>query len=234
MSSDTAEHVAPQTKALGLLRWRNWLWVVPAVIGIVPTLLILVVQPPDRTLDNIGELLFKLSPMLFAVPTIALFPRHRRLAGVLVVLGYLLYMGVLDSANVVKVFDYAAVGAKGFNEFYQFTLFINAFTVLFALFAFRMGGARVSAVLKVGSAGILIVISGMNDLSFWAMADWDGPRPDRLDWASHISVFIGHAPSVTEAVLFAAVHLVLAGVIFALPLDRWIGRLAGVGGREQV
>jgi hypothetical protein len=208
---------------------RNWLWVIPALLGTAPILMIMVIRAPDRTIDNIGELLFKLSPLVFAAITIALFPRRSRWAGGLIVLGYLCYMGYLDSAYALRVLTYVDQGSSGFAQFYQFTLLVNSFTVLFALFAYRMGGADTVSVLKAGLAGVVIVISGLNDLSFWAMAPWAGSRPDTLSWASHIGVFFGHPPTVAQAVLFAAVHLALAGVILALPVHRWLARPAPDG-----
>jgi hypothetical protein len=45
-----------------------------------------------------------------------------------------------------------------------------------------------------------------------------------LDWASHIIVFTGGPPSVPVAVVFLAVHLVLAAAVVAAPVERWVDR----------
>ncbi|MGH3624241.1 MAG: hypothetical protein ACRDQ5_21050, partial [Sciscionella sp.] len=45
-----------------LYRQRRWLWLVPAGLAAVVTLLVMVVLPPDQTLDNLGEWAFTLSP----------------------------------------------------------------------------------------------------------------------------------------------------------------------------
>jgi hypothetical protein len=201
---------------------RRWLWLAAAVPAAVLAGLIMVVLPPDQTLDNLAEWLFKLSPFLFAVAAVAVFPRGR-FGPALVVVGVLAYMGYLDTALILRILDYRADGE--FSVVYQFQLFVVTYIVLFGLLAFRLGGARTATVLKVGVAGVLIVISGLNDLGFWAMNDWgaDG-RPSTLDWASHIIVFTGGPPSVPGAAVFLVVHLVLAAAVVTAPVERWVDR----------
>ncbi len=198
---------------------RRWLWLAAAVPAAVLAALIMVVLPADQTLDNLAEWLFKLSPFLLAVVSVATFPRGR-FGPALVVVGVLAYMGYLDTALILRVLEFRERGE--FAVVYQFQLFVVTYIVLFGLLAFRMGGARTATVLKVGVAGVLIVISGINDLGFWVMNDWPEGAPSTLDWASHIIVFTGGPPSVPTAVVFLLVHLVLAGAAVALPVERWV------------
>lgn len=215
-----------------LYRRRSWLWLVPAIPAVLITLLVMVVLPPDQTLDNLGDWLFKVSPFVFAVATVALFPRTK--AGpALIVLAVFVYMSYLDTELVMRVQAFARTSATDDNAFqpvYQFELFVTTFIVLFGLLAYRLGGGRTANVLKAGIASILVVISGVNDLTFWALNDvWSaGSRPTELKWASHMIVFLGGPPSVPAAVAFMAVHLVLAAAVLALPLGRWINRALGV------
>lgn len=215
-----------------LYRRRNWLWLVPAIPAVLITLLVMVILPPDQTLDNLGDWLFKLSPFVFAVATVALFPRTK--AGpALIVLGVFAYMSYLDTELVMRVQEFARNSATDDNAFqpvYQFELFVTTFIVLFGLLAYRLGGGRTANVLKAGIASILVVISGVNDLTFWALNEvWAaGSKPTELKWASHMIVFLGGPPSVPAAVAFMAVHLVLAGVVLALPVGRWVNRALGV------
>ncbi|MFI9594951.1 hypothetical protein [Nonomuraea sp. NPDC052265] len=206
---------------------RRWLWLAPAVLGAGAATLIMVILPPDRTLDNPFEVLWKVSPLVFAVLAVAGFPRRPGLGMTLMCVLVVGYMGVLDTVNVLHIFSYAesADQKAAFPELYQFMIFMNSFTVLAALFAYRLGGARWDRVLKVGIASVLIVISGLNDLSMWLLGDWPEGRPATLTWASHIAVFVGGPPSVAVAVAFFLVHLVLAGVVLALPVRRWLDRL---------
>jgi hypothetical protein len=209
-----------------LYRSRRWLWLVPAVPAAVITLLVMVVLPPDQELNNVAEWAFKLSPFVFAVLTVALFPRTK-IGPALVVFAVLAYMSYLDTEFVMRIQEYGRTAATDDNSFqpiYQFELFVTTFIVLFALLAFRLGGARTTTVLKTGVASILIVVSGLNDLTFWALNDvWAaGAKPAELKWATHIIVFLGGPPSVFAAVVFMVVHLILAGLILALPLGRWV------------
>jgi hypothetical protein len=206
-----------------LYRRRQWLWLVAAVPAVVTTLLIMVVLPPDQTLDNVGDWAFKLCPFVFAVLTVSLFPRGK-FGPALIVFAVFVYMSYLDTELVMRVQGFARSPDQDFQPVYQFELFVTTFIVLFALLAYRLGGGRTANVLKVGIASILVVISGVNDLTFWALNDvWAaGTKPTELKWASHMIVFLGGPPSVPAAVAFMAVHLVLAAIVVALPVGRWV------------
>jgi len=215
-----------------LYRRRSWLWLVTAAPTAALALLIMVVLPPEQTLQNVGDWAFRLSPFVLAVLTVSLLPKWR-FGTALLVLGVVVYMGFLDTGMVLRILELANAPAAEqdalFEGVYQFELLTATFVVLFGLFAYRMAGARTTSVLKVGVAGILVVISGLNDLTFWATNNWPDGRPEELRWASHIIVFVGGPPSVATAFVFLAVHLVLAGVVLALPLGRTVDRaLAGL------
>jgi hypothetical protein len=206
----------------------DWLWLAPAASGGALTALIMLVLPADRTLHGFGDFALKISPLVLAVVTIALFPRRPGWAVVLPLASMIVYLGYVDSAFFIQV-DRLADAAQAqaahaqFSDYYRFSIFANAFVVLSAVFAFRMGGAPSAQVLKLGAAGILVLVSGLNDLTMWAMYDWPGGlRPDTFDWASHVSIFLGREPRVLDMLAFAAVHLALIVAILRLPLERWI------------
>ena len=210
-------------------RCARWLWLAPAAFGGVLTVLIMLVLPPDRTLHGFSDFLLKVSPLLFAVLTIALFPTRRGWSLYLPVLGFVAYLGYIDSAFGIEVdrlveATQAHAEQGQFAQYYRFSIFVNAFVVLFGLFCFRLGGGSTTQSLKLGLSGILLLISGLNDLTMWAMYDWpDGVRPDTFYWASHVSVFFGRAPGLADMLAFLAVHLVLMLAIMHLPLERWLG-----------
>lgn len=208
-----------------LYRHRSWLWLVPAVPAVLLVLLIMVILPPEQTLANLGDWAFRLSPFVLAVLTVALLPRWR-FGPALIALGVVAYMGFLDTGMVLRILELAEAPDSQqdalFERVYQFELFTATFVVLFGLLAYRMAGARTVNVLKVGVASILVVISGLNDLTFWLTYDWPNGRPDVLRWASHIVVFVGENPSVLVGWIFLAVHLVLAAAVLALPLGRLV------------
>lgn len=205
---------------------RRWFWLLPAAAGAALAYAIMVVLPADRTIDNVGEVLFKTAPLLCAVLAIALFPQRPGLSLALVGVLLLGYMGVVDTLNVHNIFGYAESPNQdaAFPELYQWTIFVNAFTVLAVLFAYRLGGATAGRTLRAGLAGILVLISGLNDLTYYFTADWEGPRPEVLKWASHIAVFVGGPPTATVAIVFCAIHLALAVAVLVAPLGRWVDR----------
>jgi hypothetical protein len=213
-----------------LYRWRAWLWLVPAVPAAGLAGLIMVVLPPDQKLDNLAEWAFKLSPFVLAVLAVALLPRWR-FSPALLVVAVVVYMGILDTGMVLRVIDYGDVPKsqqqEAFQSVYQFELLTATFIVLFALLAYRVAGARTASVIKVGAASILVVISGLNDFTFWLTYHWPDGRPTEFRWASHIIVFVGGPPSVATAVVFTVIHLALAGAIMALPLGKLVDRALG-------
>jgi len=215
--------------AIGSLKLAgaNWLWLAPAALGGALTALIMLVLPADRTLHGLGDFALKISPLVLAVATIAVFPRRPAWSVVLPLASIVVYLGYIDSAFFIQV-DRLADAAQlqaaqaQFSEYYRFSIFANAFVVLSSVFAFRMGGATSAQVLKLGCAGIFVLLSGLNDLTMWAMYGWPGGvRPDTFDWASHVSIFLGRDPHLIDMLAFAAVHLALIVAILRAPLERW-------------
>jgi hypothetical protein len=202
-------------------RGKSWLWLATGVPAVVLAGLIMVVLPPQQTLGNLADWAFRLSPFVLAVVTVALLPQWR-FGPALLVLAVIVYMGLIDTGLVLRILDFGAAPEveqdKAFQSIYQWELMTVTFVVLFALLAYRLGGAKATSVFKLGIAAVLVTISGLNDLTFWATYDWADGRPTHLAWASHIIVFVGGPPSVATAVLFAAVHLVLAFAVLLLPI----------------
>ena len=209
-------------------RMQRWLWAVPGALGLGAAGLFMLVLPPDRDVHGLGDFVLKVSPLVLAVATIALFPRGGRLAPWPLVLGLVFYMGYVDSASFVHVSALADAAVEGraaaqFPSYYRWSIFVNAFTVLLALLAFRLGGASTARTLKLGGVGVLLLVSGLNDLTMWAMSDWPNGRPETFAWASHVAVFLGRAPRLPDMLLFLGVHVGLAGLLLAAPLERWLG-----------
>ncbi|GGO66997.1 hypothetical protein [Nonomuraea cavernae] len=206
-------------------RNRNWLWLVSGVPTAVLAGLIMLVLPPQQTLGDLADWAFRLSPFVFGVVTVALLPL-RRFGPPLLLAAVVFYMGVLDTGLVLRILPFGAASGDQqdllFQTIYQWILLTVTFVVLFALLGYRMGGARTTSVLKLGLASVLVVISGLNDLTFWLTYDWpDGP-PSHLHYASHIIVFTGGPPSIATAVVFMVIHLALAVAVLSLPLGRYV------------
>lgn len=211
--------------------WYRYLWLIPTILGGIIAFIMFFVLPPDRVVHGLGDFIFKTMPLVCAVAAIALFPQKPPLLSLFLILGVIFYMGYLDSAFYLRIEAWirAALDGEakaGFAAFYQFNLIVHSFTILFALFAYRLGGGRTAMVLKLGFSSILIMLSGLNDLTMWFMYPWpDGVRPAIFDWASHVEIFIGRQPTLYHMLGFLAIHLILVGIIVCLPLQRWFDQL---------
>jgi hypothetical protein len=198
---------------------RRWGWLLAGAGGGTLTLLLMVVLPPDRTIDNPAEFALRIAPVVCAVLAIGGFPQRPGPGLGLLALVVLGYMGVLDTLYVLRVLRLADASdqAAAFPAFYQMAVFVNAFTILAVLFGYRLGGAPSGRVLRLGFAATLVLVSGINDITFYYLYDWPDGRPERFTWASHITVFTGSPATPAVAVTFAGVHLVLAALVLALP-----------------
>jgi hypothetical protein len=76
---------------------------------------------------------------------------------------------------------------------------------------------------------LLLMLSGLEDLAFLVVNPHTDPRwtsiPEVWTWASHMKVFIGHAPTKYEAYGFIAVHTALALLVLFLPARAVTGPL---------
>jgi len=199
---------------------RRSLWVLPALAAAALTVLIMGVLPPDRTIGNLGEWAFRISPVVFAVVAASLFPRRPGVNLVLLALLIFGYMGAMDTFTIMRILEYAGAADRdaAFPRLYQMTLFLDAFVIIAICFGYRLGGAKTNKVLRLGIAGVLVLVSGLNDLTFYYLYTFPPPgRPARLAWASHIKVFVGGSPTPATAIVFCVVHLLLAAAVIVVP-----------------
>lgn len=203
---------------------RSWWWVVPAALGGAIVLLTMVVLPPDRHVDHWYDVPIRTLPLFLAVLAVAGFPQRPRLGAAAVLVTVVAFMGLVDTGYILEISAYASAEdqAAAFPDLYRMQLFVAAFVVVAVLFAYRLGGAPTERVIRTGLASILVVVSGLNDLTAWLLGDWEEGRPETLHWASHIEVFVGGPPTPLVALLFCAVHLALAAAVLLVPLPtRW-------------
>lgn len=174
-------------------------------------------MPHERDLTSLWVLLVKLTPFLAATVAIAWLDvawAHRlRLHLILPPVCFVVFFAYF----VPKIFYYGNLGAD-FGQLYYTVLILVPFVILSLVLALRLGGGSTSTVLRLSAALMLLQLSGIEDLAFLVVNNV--PIPDVWEWADHITVFIGHPPSRTEAYLFIAVHLVLVLLVLGLP-DRY-------------
>ncbi|MFF9073866.1 hypothetical protein ACF1A9_16415 [Streptomyces sp. NPDC014872] len=182
------------------------------------------VMPHDREVKSLGILLFKLVPFILATEAVAqLDPAwarriHLHLAIPLCFLVYFIYF-------VPKIFFVA----EDHPELYYYILTLTPFVVLSLVFSFRIGGGASHLVRRLSYAMILLMLSGVEDYAYLTVNDHTDPQwqtiPEVWNWASHMTVFIGHAPSKYEAYAFIITHLVLVVFVLFAP-TRWFTPVA--------
>jgi hypothetical protein len=197
---------------------------VTLVFGALAVLLAAVIWfglPHDREVSSWWMLLFKLTP--FAAASIAVawmdvdWARRLRLHLFALPACFLVFFCFF----VPKLFFYSTQ-EDGFPAMYYHMLTLVPFIILSLVLAYRLGGGSRSGVLRVAFALMLLQLSGVEDLAFLTVNDHPAGSkyasiPDVWDWASHMTVFIGHPPTKNQAFAFIAVHVVLALLVLFLP-----------------
>jgi hypothetical protein len=177
--------------------------------------------PHDREVSSWYLLLFKLTP--FAAASIAVawmdvdWARRLRLHLFALPACFLVFFCFF----VPKLFFYSTQ-EDGFPAMYYHMLTLVPFIILSMVLAYRLGGGSRSGVLRVAFALMLLQLSGVEDLAFLTVNDHPADSrfaniPEVWDWASHMTVFLGHPPTKNEAFAFIAVHVVLALLVLFLP-----------------
>ena len=219
-------------------KFRTWFWVLPMSIAAVMAGYIYFVLPHERSVESLGMFIFKLLPFFFASIGVATFP-HR----VPTVLKLLLLFG-----TVVLFFTFfvprqlfflrsglalgleTAVGSDTapfdeiFAKFYTITAMVVPFFILSTGLGYRLGGGSAGNTLKFLFAGIVFMISGIEDIAYFVVNGL-GQMPDTIYWASHMTVRLGREATRTEFFVICALHILLAVIILVLPMDKILQRL---------
>jgi hypothetical protein len=189
------------------------------------------VLPHEQEVTSAAMLLFKLTPFAFAVAAIALADdallRRLRLHLVAIPAAFLLFFCFF----VPRIFFYSGTDGD-FPKLYYHMLTAVPLIILALVLSFRLGGGAAGTTARLGFAMLLLMLSGLEDLAFLLVNPITDPRfrpiPDVWPWASHIKVFLGHAPTKYEAYAFIAVHVVLAAAVLFVP-GRWLRAVVRAG-----
>jgi hypothetical protein len=170
--------------------------------------------PHERDVTSVGILGFKLLPFALAVVAVAWID-HDLVKRWLMPLWLmpLCFLGIF-CFFVPKILRYASRG--DFANAYYHMLTLVPIIILTMLLSFRLGGGQRQPIVRLGAALILLQLSGLEDLAFLLLHDVR-PIPEVWTWASHMTVFLGHAPSRSEAYAFIAVHVLLAVAALMVP-----------------
>ncbi|MFI9509736.1 hypothetical protein [Nocardia sp. NPDC052566] len=198
-----------------------------ATLAVVSAGIVWQVSGREHDVDNLWTLLASLVPFVFATETIASLRPQWFWRGRLPELAALGAFAVVFCFLVPKIF--AAAMDNDLERHYAWMRLLVPLLILSLALMLRLGGAPPATARRVSYAGILVMLSGIEDLAFQLLRG--DPIAERWDWADHITVFLGHIAGRTEALVFIAVHLLIAAAIIAAP-DRLWHRL-GAGLRRR-
>lgn len=183
--------------------------------------------PHDREVKSLWIFLVKLLPFVFAAEAVARldvdWARRIRLPLLLIPPAFLLYFLYF----VPKIFFYGAEvdGTKdAYYNLYYTVLTLTPLVILSLVLAYRLGGGAAAMVRRLSYGMLLLMLSGLEDLAFLTVNHHTDPAykhiPEVWKWASHMTVFLGHAPTKYQAYAFITVHVALALAVFLSP-QRW-------------
>lgn len=186
-----------------------------AALALGTTAFILNWSEHSRNLANAGVFFVKLLPFVFALIGIAHFPSFK-LRTVFRQVALLLLFFVAWCYFTPKLFYAFMEHPSDFNSYYLVIQMMMPYIILALAAAFRIGGGRTKDVLVFGGCGLLILVSGLEDLFsvlLRTMADPGYVFPEVWSWADHMSVFIGRALTKNEAYVFIGIHVALIAVV---------------------
>ncbi|MFI6508697.1 hypothetical protein ACIBCT_13925 [Streptosporangium sp. NPDC050855] len=183
--------------------------------------------PHDREVKSLWLFLFKLVPFVMAAEAVAAldveWAKRMRLPLLLIPPTFLLYFLYF----VPKIFFFGGAISEdptSFGNLYYHVLTLTPMIILALALAYRLGGGTAATVRRLSYGMLLLMLSGLEDLAFLTVNDHTDPAyatiPEVWEWASHITVFIGHPPTKMEAYAFIVVHVILALLVFLSP-QRW-------------
>lgn len=193
-----------------------------AAAAVVSGGLIWALLPHERDVTSAGVLLLKLVPFVLAVEAIAAAPTEALKARWLQLTAMVGFFLVYFLYFVPHIFYYGVRENDAPDQMaglYYTVLTLSPLVILSLVLSYRLGGGDSATVRRVAYGSLLLMLSGLEDLAF--LLSIAHTIPDRWTWASHIAVFIGHAPSKWEAFAFIAVHVALAAFVFLSPARWW-------------
>lgn len=204
----------------------KYLWIVFSILGLVGFLIVWYCMPHKGEIDSIWQVVFKLLMFLFIVLAVAFFPNKFKARYLLLILPFFIFTGYLIPR--ITYFAFRAIPMKlipdAHLELYTL-LFVMVFPaiVMTVCMAYRLGGGTPGNVIKIAFSAVIILFSGWLDFMWYTINPVE--IPERIVYAHHIEVIIGHFPTYVETIIFAAAHIPLLVILNVLPLDKWIAKI---------
>ncbi|MEV4373271.1 hypothetical protein AB0J71_39820 [Nonomuraea sp. NPDC049637] len=205
--------------------WAAHIWWIALAVGAAGFAFVWLATPHAREIDAAWQLAAKLLAFACLCCAIAFFPWVSPRLHWLLYAPFVFLTGYLIPR--ISWFYYGDGARAHGDDFYtHLYLLLYPGIVLTAAAAYRIGGGSPGRCLKIMASGVLIVFSGFLDV-MWQVVN-PVEIPDRID-APHINLFTGGPIPFWGAVVFTLAHVPVVAGVNLLPLDRWIGRLTGVG-----
>lgn len=201
---------------------QKYLWLVSMAIGGVGALLIWFFLPHQSQIDEFWWLIVKFVVFFAAVLGVSFFPNKLKFGYILAALPFFPFlMLIIPRASYYGIFGTLDTPAQG--EMYTNLYFLcYPLIIMSVAFAHRLGGGKPGQSIKICVAGILLIFSGLLDLSFNTANG--RPLAESLDYAYHIIILFGRALTWKEGLAFCLAHLPVIAIIIALPMDKWFAK----------
>lgn len=207
---------------------RRYLWLVFLLLGMIGFLVVWFAIPREPEIEKLWHLYLKLASYGCILGFIAFFPNKLKYGYLLVYAPFIVFLGYLIprvsffgvTGNVI-VTNFETVG-----EWYTLLYLLVVQMINFSVaFAYRMGGGTPGKTIKISLLATITLFSGFLDLAFYTINPVEIPEGG-LIYAHHIIVFLGHAPSFNETIIFALCHIPLFLLVVFAPLDKWFERIS--------
>lgn len=199
---------------------QKYLWLIGMAIGAVGALFVWFCLPHQSQIDEMWWLVVKFAIFFAAVIGISFFPNKLKVGYLLAILPFFPFlMMIIPRASFYGIFGTLNTPAQG-EMYTNLYLLCYPLIIMSVAFAHRIGGGKPGQSIKICVVGILMIFSGLLDLSF----DIANGRAlqETLDYAYHIIVLVGRPLTYKEGVVFCLVHFVVIAIVIALPLDKWL------------
>ncbi|MBO4697954.1 MAG: hypothetical protein J5643_11875 [Lachnospiraceae bacterium] len=209
---------------------QKYLWLVALVVGGIGALLIWFCLPHQSQIDEAWWLIVKFLIYFIAVLGVSFFPNKLKFGYLLTCLPFFPFlMFIIPRASYYGIFG--TLGKPEQGEMYTNLYFLLYPGIIMSVaFAYRLGGGKPGQCIKICTTGILMIFSGLLDLSF--NTAHGEPLAKTLDYAYHIIILFGRPLTWMEGFFFCLAHFVLIAIIIALPLDKWIEKMGLVKTEE--
>ncbi|GAA3545616.1 hypothetical protein GCM10022419_027340 [Nonomuraea rosea] len=201
--------------------WRdNRVTLLAGAAAVALTALVRFVIPYEQEITSLWMLLVKLTPQIAACVAVAwldvAWARRLRLHLVALPAIFLAFLCYFVPQTFMTAMDMRDGTAK-FEDLYLHVVVFVPFLIIALVLCYRLGGGSREGVLRVGAAATILQMSGLEDLMAVLMNSRLNGVPELWDWATHMTVRLGHPATRTEAYAFIVVHVVLAVLVLALP-----------------